>query len=199
MATRRASFPTARGLAAVLWVLQSSGYVTRVGLLENGPPTEGDVSQGLYSEAVIWASRLGASKATGLVPLDVGARELTDLMALQTYLRRHRSELTSWLDDVCPQSEGRHSLPILMRNLKSLGRRRGYNPSSETFLVVPGREARGFRIGITDYVLTRELATAHDLFAKWAARRHTMPTESISSVLGVNFRRDPSAPTVQGE
>ena len=189
MATRRAYFPTARALAAALWVLQRSGYVTRVGLLENGSTSEGDVSENLHTEAVLWASRLGVSQATGLVPLEIDARELADLPTLQTYLLDHRSELTSWLDDVCPQNEGRHSLPILMRNLKTLGRRRGYDPASETFLVVPGQEARGFRIGPTEYVLTRELTNAQDLFAEWAAQRHTMPTETISSVLGVTARR----------
>ena len=80
-------------------------------------------------------------------------------------------------------------LDVAMRNLKTLGRRRGYDPASETFLVVPGQEARGFRIGPTDYVLTRELTNAQDLFAEWAAQRHTMPTETISSVLGVTARR----------
>ena len=84
MATRRAYFASVRGLAGVLWVLQSGGYVTRVGMLEAGPISEGDVSQDLHSEALLWASRLGASQTTGLVTLDVDAPELADLPAPQT-------------------------------------------------------------------------------------------------------------------
>lgn len=184
MATRRASFASARGLAAVLWVLQSGGYVTRVGMLEAGPISEDDASQELHSEALVWASKLGASQTAGLVTLDVDTPELSDLPTLQTYLSDHWLELSSWLDTFCPEDEREKSLPILMGNLRSLTPRRGYDPASETFLVVPTRQMRSFRIGPTDYVLTRDLVNTRDVFTRWAKHRHRMSTESLASVLG---------------
>lgn len=186
MAVRRAYFPNARGLAGVLWVLQSGGYVTRVGMLEAGPIGVDGASQERNSQALLWAGRLGASQATGLVPLDFEASELAGLPTLQTYLRDHRHELSSWLDSavVFPEGERGTSVPVLMENLRSLKPRRGYRPTSETFLVVPTRQMRGFRIGPADYVVTRDLVNAPDVFRKWATRRHRMTEESISSVLG---------------
>lgn len=182
--TRRACFANARGLAAALWVLQSGGYVTRVGMLEAGPISEAGGSQELESQALLWASRLGASRVIGLVTLDVDAPELADLPTLQTHLRDHWLELNLWLDSVCHEDERENSLPILMGNLRSLKRRRGYDPVSETFFVVPTRQMRSFRIGPTDYVLTRDLVNTRDVFSRWAKHRHQMAEESMSSVLG---------------
>ncbi|MBP2437268.1 hypothetical protein [Microbacterium amylolyticum] len=141
------------------------------------------MSQELESQALLWASRLGASQATGLVCLDIDAPELADLPTLRTYLSDRWREVSSWLDSVFPEDEGRESLPLLMENLRSLKRQRGYNAPSETFLVIPTREMRGFRIGPTDFVLTRDLVNTRDAFSKWAKRRHHMTEESISSVL----------------
>lgn len=183
MAIRRAFFASARGLAGVLWVLQSCGYVTRLGVLEAGPTSEEGASQELESQALLWASRLGASQATGLATLDFDAPELTDLPTLKTHLRDHILELTSWLDSALPEDEGRSPLPVLMENLRSLKRRRGYDPASETFLVVPTRQMRSFRIAPADYVLTRDLVNTRDVFRSWAKQRHQMAEEPISSVL----------------
>lgn len=182
MAIRRACFPSARGLAGVLWVLQNGGYVTRLGMLEAGPVGVGGASQELESQALLWAGRLGASQATGLATLDFDAPELAGLPALQTYLRDRRRELSAWLDTVFPEDEGRNALPTLMENLRSLKRRRGYDPESETFLVVPARQMRSFRIGPADYVLTRDLVNTRDVFRRWARQRHRMTQEPISSV-----------------
>lgn len=181
---RRAYFATARGLASVLWVLQSGGYATRLGMLEAGPLRDDGVSQELASEALLWASRLGASRIPGLVTLNVDALERADLSNLQAYLREHWLELNSWLDSVCPEDEGVNSLPILMENLRPLARRRFSGPASETFFVVPTRQMRSFRIGPTDYVLTRDLVNTRDVFSKWTKQRHRMVEEPLSSVLG---------------
>lgn len=183
MAMRRAYFPGARGLAGALWVLQSCGYVTRAGMLEAGPISEQGASRKLESETLQWASRLGDPRAEGLVALDFEAPELTDLPTLTTYLRDRRREISSWVASAFPEDEGRTFLPYLMENLRSLKRRRGYDPPSETFLVVPTRQMRSFRIGPTAYVLTRDMAKAGDVFRGWAKQRHRMPEESVSSLL----------------
>ena len=152
-------------------------------MLEAGPISGSGVSQELESQALLWAGRLGASQVTGFVTLDIAAPELTDLPTLQTYLRDHWLELSSWLESVCPDGEPAISLPVLMRNLPSLKRRRGYDPASETSLVVPTRQMRGFRIGPAEYILTRDLANTPEVFSGWARRRHRMAEESISLVL----------------
>lgn len=153
-------------------------------MLEDGPISEGDSSQELHSEALAWASNLGASQAAGLTTLDIDAPEMSGLPTLRTHLSEHWLKLRSWLDSFCPEDERENSLPTLMRNLRSLTPRRGYDPASETFLVVPTRQMRSFRIGPTDYILTRDLVNTRDVFARWTKHRHRMPTESISSVLG---------------
>lgn len=126
-------------------------------MLEAGPISEGGVPQELESQALLWANRLGASQITGFVTFDVDTPELTDLPTLQKYLRDHWLELSSWLDSVCPEDEAWNSLPVPMGNLRSLKRRRGYDPTCETFLVVPTRQMRSFRVGPAAYILTRDL------------------------------------------
>ena len=182
MTIQQARFPSARGLAAALWVLQRAGHVTRLGMLEEGPMS-GQAPQGLRSEALRWAERLNSSQTTGLETLDLDAPELSDLKALRAYLDDHSMELGSWLEVVAPTDERESALPTLMSNLRSLRGRASRRPVSETFFVVPTRQMRSFRIGPAEYVLTRDFVNTSDVFAGWAKRRHRVPEEPLLSVL----------------